>query len=50
MTWALAEMKLPISSPFYAAMSGLLLGISVSYLILVPGWVNESQGFIDEVR
>jgi len=49
-TWLLAELRLPMSSPLYAAMMGLLLGISVSYLILVPGWVNESQAFIDEAR
>jgi len=48
--WALVEMKLPMSSPLYAAAVGVLFGISISYLILIPAWVNESQHFIDEVR
>lgn len=48
--WLLVEMKLPTSSPVYAAMVGVLFGISISYLILIPGWVNESQAFVDEVR
>lgn len=48
--WLMAAMQLPASSPIYAALAGVLFGISLSYLILVPVWVNESQGFIDEVR
>lgn len=48
--WLLVEMKLPMSSPTYAAMVGVLFGISISYLILIPGWMNESQAFVDEVK
>lgn len=48
--WLMAAMQLPASSPIYAALVGILFGISLSYLILIPGWVNESQGFVDEVR
>lgn len=48
--WLLAALQLPTSSPLYAAAVGVLFGISLSYLILIPGWVNESQNFIDEVR
>ncbi|MBP6894316.1 MAG: hypothetical protein KBC94_07830 [Pseudacidovorax sp.] len=48
--WLLVELQLPTSAPIYAAMVGVLFGISVSYLILIPGWVNESQAFIDEVK
>lgn len=48
--WILAAMQLATSSPLYAALAGVLFGISLSYLILIPGWVNESQHFIDEVR
>ncbi len=48
--WLLAALQLPTSSPLYAGAVGVLFGISLSYLILIPGWVNESQNFIDEVR
>lgn len=48
--WLLVEMKLPMSSPIYAAMVGVLFGISLSYLILIPGWVGETQDFVDQVR
>jgi len=48
--WVLATLSLPATSPIYASMVGILVGISLSYLILLPGWFNESQEFIDEVR
>ncbi|OIQ84246.1 hypothetical protein GALL_339370 [mine drainage metagenome] len=48
--WMLATLGLPATSPIYASMVGVLVGISLSYLILLPGWFNESQEFIDEVR
>lgn len=48
--WVLAALSLPATSPIYASMVGVLVGISLSYLILLPGWFNESQEFIDEAR
>lgn len=48
--WILATLGLPATSPIYASMVGVLVGISLSYLILLPGWFNESQEFIDEAR
>jgi hypothetical protein len=48
--WILAALSLPVTSPIYASMVGVLVGISFSYLILIPGWFNESQNFIDEAR
>lgn len=48
--WLLAASKLPMTSPFYASMVGVLVGISVSYLILIPGWLSETQEFIDNAR
>lgn len=48
--WLLTALQLPLSSPLYAAAVGVLFGICLSYLILIPGWVNESQKFIDEAR
>lgn len=48
--WILATLGLPATSPIYASMVGVLVGISLSYLILLPGWFNESQAFIDEAR
>ena len=48
--WVLATLSLPATSPIYASMVGVLVGISLSYLILLPGWFNESQEFIDEAR
>lgn len=50
MIWILAALQLPTSSPTYAAAVGVLFGISLSYLILIPVWFNESQSFLDEVR
>ena len=48
--WLLTTLKLPMTSPLYAAAVGALLGISISYLLLVPAWMNESQAFIDDTR
>lgn len=48
--WVLTALQLPLSSPIYAALVGVLFGISLSYLILIPIWVNESQSFIDKVQ
>lgn len=48
--YLLAEFKLPASSPTYAAMVGVLIGISISYMILIPAWVEDVQGFIDRVK
>lgn len=48
--WLLAAVGLPMDSPIYASLVGVLLGISLSYLILIPGWLNESQHFIDDAR
>lgn len=48
--WLMAAMSLPASSPLYAALVGVLFGINLSYLILIPAWLNESQEFIDEVK
>lgn len=48
--WVMSALKLPLSSPIYAGLVGVLFGISLSYLILIPGWFNESQEFIDEAR
>lgn len=48
--WIMAAQELPTTSPIYAALVGFLFGISLSYMILIPGWFNESQHFIDEVR
>ena len=48
--WLLAASKLPMTSPFYASMVGVLVGISISYLILIPGWLNETQEFIEKAR
>ncbi|MFZ4537826.1 MAG: hypothetical protein ACOYNV_16105 [Propionivibrio sp.] len=48
--WLLASSGLPLSSPVYAAMAGILFGVSLSYLILIPGWIGESQHFVDRVK
>lgn len=48
--WLMASLNLPTSSPLYAGAVGFLLGISLSYLILIPGWLNESHDFVDEVK
>lgn len=48
--WLMVAMGLPISSPWYAAAAGLLFGVSLSYLALIPGWLNETHRFIDAAR
>ena len=48
--WVMSSIHLPQSSPFYAAMVGVLFGICLSYLLLIPFWMNESQSFIDTVK
>ena len=48
--WLIVELQLPATSPAYAAMVGELIGICLSYLVLIPAWVNETQSFIDRVR
>jgi len=50
MIWLLTALKLPATSPLYASFVGLLLGFSLSYLILIPSWLSESQAFIDETK
>lgn len=47
--WFMAAMSLPATSPVYATMVGFLVGVSVSYLILIPFWIGESQHFIEEM-
>lgn len=48
--WILAATDLPMSSPLYATFPGVLLGISLSYLILIPSWVEETTEFSNRVR
>lgn len=48
--WIITAIELPFASPVYATLVGVLFGISLSYLMLIPFWVNESQSFIDKVR
>lgn len=50
LTWVIAALQMTTSSPLYAALVGVLFGISLSYLILIPGWLGESQSFIDELK
>lgn len=48
--WLMAAMDLPTSSPLYAALVGVLFGINLSYLVLIPAWLNESQEFIERLN
>jgi hypothetical protein len=48
--WILATMNLPTNSPLYAGAAGFLVGVSLSYMVLIPGWLNESHDFIDEAK
>jgi len=48
--WLLARTNLPISAPIYAALLGFLLGINLSYLVLIPFWFSELLRFSDERR
>ncbi|GAB1382604.1 hypothetical protein MASR1M50_09230 [Burkholderiales bacterium] len=48
--WVLAALNLPASSSLYAALAGFLVGVSLSYLALIPRWLDEVQRFQDEVQ
>lgn len=48
--WVMAAMNLATQAPLYASFFGLLFGVSLSHLVLVPVWMNEAQAFIDEMK
>lgn len=48
--WTLASFSLPSSSPLYAALTGVLVGISISYIVLLPSWFEEISDFVDRIR
>jgi hypothetical protein len=48
--WVLATLGLPAASSLYAAAFGFLVGVSLSYLVLMPFWYSEAQGFLEKIR
>ena len=48
--WVLAAMNLPATSSLFAALAGFLVGVSLSYLAVIPRWLDELQRFQDEVQ
>lgn len=48
--WMLVATELVGTSAVYAAFLGFLVGVVLSFLILIPSWFDELQGFIDRVN
>lgn len=48
--WILVSSELAKQSPFNAAAVGFFVGVSLSYLVLIPFWFNEVQRFIERVN
>lgn len=48
--WLLAVLNLPATSVLYAAAFGFLLGVCLSYLVLMPYWYKEVQHFLESIR
>lgn len=48
--WILASTGLAAGSPLYAAALGFVVGVALSFLVLIPFWFNEVQRFIDRVN
>jgi hypothetical protein len=48
--WVLAAMNLPAASAIFAAVAGFLVGVSLSYLAVIPRWLDELQRFQDKVQ
>lgn len=48
--WIMIVMGLTADSPIYAAFTGFLFGVTISYLVLIPGWFGEIHGLIDDAR
>ncbi len=48
--WILVSTELASQSSFNAAAVGFFVGVSASYLLLIPFWFNEVQRFIERVN
>lgn len=48
--WLLVTTGLAAESSFYAGALGFVFGVAASFLVLVPFWFNETQGFIDRIN
>lgn len=48
--WILASTGMAIQSPLYALAAGLLVGVELSYLVLLPFWFNEVHNFVERVK
>jgi len=48
--WVLVNTGLAAVSPLYAAALGFVVGVALSFLVLIPFWFNEVQRFIERVN
>jgi hypothetical protein len=48
--WLVGTMPTLVTSPVAPVSIGLLIGIGVSYAIVIPGWFNEIYSFTEAVR
>jgi len=50
LVWLIGSMP-SLAESFIAPLSiGLLVGIGVSYIVVIPGWFNEIYAFADKIR
>ena len=48
--WTLASTDMAKESAYYGLAAGFLVGIELSYLVLLPFWFNEIHHFIERVK
>lgn len=48
--WILASTDIAKQSAIYGLAAGLLVGIELSYLILLPFWFNEVHRFVERIK
>ncbi len=48
--WVIASTNLAQHSAIYGLSAGLLVGIELSYLVLLPFWLNEIHQFVERAK
>ena len=48
--WLVGTVQTHVNSPLAPLSIGLLIGVGISYAIVIPGWFNEIYSFTEAVR
>lgn len=48
--WVVGTVQTNVNSPLAPLSIGLLIGVGISYAIVIPGWFNEIYSFTEVVR